>query len=316
MRYWWVNHKQTSRHEIAGGFLWSPMRKANEARNYFYDTMRQASPGDMVISYSNAKISFFGVVGDFAIPSPKPPVFGGAGSNWHKINGWLLPVIWKPLITPVVPKQSIGKLRGLLPEKYSPISLSTGNGNQSAYLAEVGKEVFELLIPESEQSFYAVDTVSARSVGVVRDVDHAVELELLNDPSLDSTTKQRLTASRVGQGVFKERIYEFESACRLTRVTTPSFLVASHIKPWRLCLSAFERLDGANGLLLTHHVDFLFDRGFISFADDGSVLVSPRASLEDFKLLGLDAACSAPGARFHCRQLKYLEFHRQNIFLG
>jgi hypothetical protein len=29
MRYWWVNQNQTFRHELAGGYLWSPKRNAN-----------------------------------------------------------------------------------------------------------------------------------------------------------------------------------------------------------------------------------------------------------------------------------------------
>src|SRR3546814_16648113 len=29
MRYWWVNQNQTYRHEVAGGYLWSPKRNAN-----------------------------------------------------------------------------------------------------------------------------------------------------------------------------------------------------------------------------------------------------------------------------------------------
>jgi len=37
--YWWVNHKQTFKHEIEGGYLWSPKFKSNDDRNYFYDTM-------------------------------------------------------------------------------------------------------------------------------------------------------------------------------------------------------------------------------------------------------------------------------------
>jgi putative restriction endonuclease len=37
MRYWWVNQNQTFRQEIAGGYLWSPKRKADGARNPFYD---------------------------------------------------------------------------------------------------------------------------------------------------------------------------------------------------------------------------------------------------------------------------------------
>jgi hypothetical protein len=26
MRYWWVNQNQTYRHEVQGGYLWSPSR--------------------------------------------------------------------------------------------------------------------------------------------------------------------------------------------------------------------------------------------------------------------------------------------------
>ena len=44
MRYWWVNHNQTYRQEQAGGYLWSPKRNANGARNPFYETMREVSP--------------------------------------------------------------------------------------------------------------------------------------------------------------------------------------------------------------------------------------------------------------------------------
>ena len=33
-----------------------------------------------------------------------------------------------------------------------------------------------------------------------------------------------------------------------------------------------EKLDGNNGLLLSPHVDKLFDKGYISFTDDGKVL--------------------------------------------
>src|SRR5256885_17117970 len=29
MAYWWVNHKQTFKSEIEGGYIWSPQRKAN-----------------------------------------------------------------------------------------------------------------------------------------------------------------------------------------------------------------------------------------------------------------------------------------------
>ena len=43
MRYWWVNQNQTYRHEVRGGYLWSPKRNANGARNPFYDSMREVT---------------------------------------------------------------------------------------------------------------------------------------------------------------------------------------------------------------------------------------------------------------------------------
>ena len=36
MRYWWVNHKQTFRHEFEGRYIWSPKRKRDGLRNRFY----------------------------------------------------------------------------------------------------------------------------------------------------------------------------------------------------------------------------------------------------------------------------------------
>ena len=42
MRHWWVNQNQTYRHEVQGGYLWSPKRNANGARNPFYESMREA----------------------------------------------------------------------------------------------------------------------------------------------------------------------------------------------------------------------------------------------------------------------------------
>lgn len=90
MRYWWVNQNQTYRTEVRGNFLWSPKTNANGARNPFYDTMRQVTPGDIVFSFCNTRIQAVAVVTGSAQTSPKPD-FGGAGLNWAK-EGWFVPV--------------------------------------------------------------------------------------------------------------------------------------------------------------------------------------------------------------------------------
>jgi hypothetical protein len=60
MRYWWVNQNQTFRHELSGGYLWSPKRNANGARNPFYESMREVSPGDAIFSFVDTRIAAMG----------------------------------------------------------------------------------------------------------------------------------------------------------------------------------------------------------------------------------------------------------------
>ncbi len=313
MRYWWVNHKQTAREELGGGFLWAPKREANGARSQFYDNMRRAEPGDVVLSFSGGMIGHVGKVQDFARPALKPTDFGTAGENWSQ-DGWLLPVVWQALPAPVHPKTRINKLGPLLPLKYSPIHPISGNGNQKAYLAEISRPAFELLIVGAQEIVDAPIGANA-AIDVLRTADDTIERALESDASLDTTTRRQSILARQGQGIFRLRVTELESACRLTGVRNLALLVASHIKPWRACKTAVERLDGANGLLLAPHVDRLFDRGLIGFEPSGRVLLSSYLDPLDLGRLGLREACSRNCGAFHERQSHYLRFHLQNVFL-
>jgi len=87
MRYWWVNQNQTYRHEVEGGYLWSPKRNANGARNPFYEAMREVSPGDLVFSFVDTLILAIGIAQSYCYESPKPPEFGSSGQNWENV-GW------------------------------------------------------------------------------------------------------------------------------------------------------------------------------------------------------------------------------------
>lgn len=99
MKYWWVNHKQTVKQEVEEGYLWSPVHKRDGGRNQFYDNMKEAAPGDPVLSFAGGKIKYVGRVSDFAISSPIPSSFGATGKNWNT-EGWLLPVRWKECPSP------------------------------------------------------------------------------------------------------------------------------------------------------------------------------------------------------------------------
>jgi hypothetical protein len=87
MRYWWVNQNQTYRHEIEGGYLWSPKRNKNQARNQFYENMREVAPGDLIFSFKNTRICAIGIAESYCWECPKPLEFGTTGANWENI-GW------------------------------------------------------------------------------------------------------------------------------------------------------------------------------------------------------------------------------------
>ena len=120
MRYWWVNQNQTYRHEITGGYLWSPKRNANKARNPFYESMREVSPGDIIFSFRDTRIAALGIARSYCHENPKPTEFGTAGSYWEAI-GWKIDVSFRELTNRIHPKSHIGELLGLLPQKYSPL---------------------------------------------------------------------------------------------------------------------------------------------------------------------------------------------------
>jgi hypothetical protein len=143
--YWWVNHKQTYRQETDGGYIWSPKANANGARNVSYDNLSRCQRGDGMFSYANGRISQIGLVESAAVTAPKPPEFGTTGDNWSQ-EGWLVRVNWQPLRQALVPQMFFELLQPLLPERHSPISTSTGRGNQGVYLAGLSETLGLLLL--------------------------------------------------------------------------------------------------------------------------------------------------------------------------
>ena len=118
------------------------------------------------------------------------------------------------------------------------------------------------------------------------------------------TFREQLVRARRGQGVFRANVLLREESCRVTRVNEPRHLKASHIKPWRDATDA-ERLDGANGLLLSPHIDHLFDEGYITFSSSQELVIVPEVRDKLLDAWGIDAG------------VRVGEFSReQNAYLG
>lgn len=306
--YWWVNHKQTHAKEINGGYIWSPKTKSNGARNEGYLNLARTRPGDVVFSYADTALRCVGVVSGSFYEAPKPADFGQAGERWND-SGWLVPITWNKLESALRPRDHMGVITPLLPERFAPIR-ANGHGNEAFYLtaisAELGVELFRLLSLNQPSLEGEVLASSNEAIG------DQIESTLQGAADLGDTEALQVVKARKGHGLYRLNLISVEQRCRLTGVVDPRFLVASHIKPWRDCETRNERLDGHNGLLLAPHIDRLFDQGWISFEDDGALLVADDATRDVLARWAIELPVSA--GSFSQRQQDYLRFHREKVF--
>ncbi|WP_020146688.1 HNH endonuclease [Thioalkalivibrio sp. ALJ15] len=309
MSFWWVNHKQTYRQEIQGGYLWSPKFRSDGVRNHFYDNMTKVQPGDVVFSYAGGLIQDVGVATRTAQTAPKPSDFGREGDAWSD-EGWLVEVQFHPTHRPLRPKDHIAEIAPLLPSKYAPINVK-GDGNQVAYLASISPDLGRLLLTllDGVELHAFLDDAST---GAARaEEEQALEDSLRKQTDIRETDKQQLILSRRGQGVFRRDLEKIEPCCRVTGLSERQHLRASHIKPWSHSTNE-ERLDGNNGLLLAPNVDHLFDRGYVSFSDQGQIMLSARLTTQAAEALCVNNDIQVGG--FNSRQAAYLAYHREKVF--
>lgn len=322
MRFWWVNQNQTYNQEFDGGYLWSPKRKSNNARNPFYEFMREVSPGDAVLSFNKTRIPAMGIAQSYCYESPKPGEFGAVGDYWDGI-GWKVDIQYFAMPSPIKPAAHMEILGPLLPEKYSPLQ-SNGVGLQGVYLTELSPELASALLGLMGHDARMIVRGNRISEHIRLDFDESLhsiwedslEESIKDNATIPETERQAIIVARRGQGRFKKNVQKLESRCRITGVDRLEHLIASHCKPWRDCATNKERLDGENGLLLTPSIDHLFDRGFISFESSGRLIVSPVAHKSSLHRMGIPDEQSTNVGKFSSGQKRYLDFHREFVFLA
>jgi hypothetical protein len=153
------------------------------------------------------------------------------------------------------------------------------------------------------------------------ELDDSVQLpgtELLESADPGETERKQLAKTRLKQWVFRAQVMVVEwKGCRVTRVADFRFLVASHMIGWADCLKAAadpasgraDQIDGNNGLLLSPHIDKLFDKYLISFTDDGNLLYSDDVKLI-LTLWKIDLSNLPPARDFKPGQLRFIGHHR------
>lgn len=116
---------------------------------------------------------------------------------------------------------------------------------------------------------------------------------------------------RIYKNLLQEEVEEKlqYTQCMIEKLSYPS-LVASHIKPF-ITSEEHEEYDSNNGLLLSRNMDILFDQGYISFNDDGTIIYSPQLNedvtehLDNYKLDSIF---------INENRIQYFDYHRNNVF--
>ena len=285
------------------------MTNRNGSTNQTYINLTRTRLLDHVVSYANGRIGAVGVVSANCVEAERPLSFGEIGEQWD-MSGWMVMVDWVRMDTALVPRAHMDTIGPLLPPKYSPIR-KNGDGNQGRYLAELGADMGQVLLGLSTEVSSAL---SSGLIGASSTIKDNVEHErLAGDEALSPTVREQLVRARIGQGTFRANLEMIEKGCRITGVSDRRFLTASHIKPWSES-SNKEKLNGNNGLLLSPHVDRLFDRGWISFSSRGELIVANsdvEGVMECWSLVS-----RADVGPFDASQQVFLEYYREHVYQG
>lgn len=141
--------------------------------------------------------------------------------------------------------------------------------------------------------------------------DDRVLEDKLDSIGLEGLEKTAVVKTRINQGVFRERLIRKYKRCCLCGADDEGLLIASHIKPWSDS-SPKERTDVENGLLLCPNHDRLFDRGYISFDEEGKILISDSLNKKNRTIMMVN-----PNMKMELSSASnmYMNYHRKYIFM-
>lgn len=205
------------------------------------------------------------------------------------------------------------KIRIFVTQKTGVPSVQGGNDRRAYYAIareylKRSRQLPNVAQPQPQNSI--ANGLDAQAI--IDDVDSFIK-SIPND--IQGTEREALIKIRIGQSRFRDGLIEYwDSKCSVTECAKTRILIASHIKPWRDCMDdAGEKLDVMNGLLLIPNLDALFDKGFISFDDDGEIIISSQLSEDDQERLDVNNDMVLRKTLSERHKI-YLKHHREKIF--
>jgi HNH endonuclease len=151
------------------------------------------------------------------------------------------------------------------------------------------KKWFKLVRKEFSQSVYLQEAYKGVDIG--------------------ETEVTTMIKARIGQSKFKRIILQMKKSCEICGLAEEKLLIASHIKPWNKSNNK-EPLDCNNGLLLCPNHDSVFDKGYISFDEEGKIIISERLNECSRTRLNIQNTIKLNLNKF---QKDYMAWHRNHF---
>ena len=296
MAFFWVNlgtsYKEVAEHK----FLWAPSyvigSKGEKKTSAGWEPVKEIKKGDTIFCCREGNIIYVAIAIDNAYPAQRPQT--RTFSKWNE-DGWRADVDLTILAPSVSVQDFKPTLMDLHNQQCSPVLFTRAGGTSQQYMVPLplgaGALINKYLGQAEEKVCERAEAIKGRKLK-------------------QGGTREVIAQARVGQGQFREDVLAlWKNTCPVSGLGKAELLTASHIVPW--CLSnETEKIDPNNGFPLSPALDKLFDRGYISFGDDGHLLIKESLlSSDDLKCLGVAADAKIHG--LNAEQKKYLAQHRK-----
>mgnify|MGYP001025502196 CR=1 FL=1 len=192
--------------------------------------------------------------------------------------------LWRELILPSISYLSILKL----------VPVENKNAEPLFY--------FRILLDYQFRSF-----VHPKSLGTEKELEkEKIETGIIKKPT-----------HRKGAEKYRREVINYMPQCPFTKITDERLLIASHIKPYSICIKNNENdqaLDYLNGLALSPTYDKLFDQGYITFTDSGELVCGTQLSSYTWEKLSINPNAKNKMRIFPKERELYLDYHRNHVF--
>lgn len=162
---------------------------------------------------------------------------------------------------------------------------------------------------------YVENIINVQNISDIKNNNNEISNELIKEienQKSKETEKKALVKIRLGHSKLRDVVIKRKCKCEICGLSYNKLLIISHIKPWAQSDSC-EKLDYENILLLCSMHDALFDKGLISFDNNGKILISKELNKKEQQLVNINTHSFINVTSE--KQKEYLKYHREKIFI-